>query len=833
MPPRIPDSEFNFDMDSLGGVSGDENVTASADDADKVSPKEAETIKQLFEEEMVFNGVTEDGEYGIKPMTSEELAARIQGKRYYEGLAEKRQLQRELTREQPALRDLRDSQLSILLTELTDARKNLILNLSRERAKQFVTLIDKPWRYDRLVNAQQGVFETEDLFQRLYQGQDALYDAEIQAQKAKLLEDLSPVQCAMIEAMLEEQWDLFEEEKNQGVLEQKKEQPYPVKEGVDPTNLAEAGWAVIFPAAMAPQRLEAIKEALSELLVHRRKQVCGSDDGICPLLKIYEGEQGYQFGESKAKFLQRHRVGAGVADPDEMPFYVLLVGSPEEIPYEFQYQLDVMRGVGRLDFVNPSDGSDDLDAYAQYAHNVVLSESGTLKLPRKAAFFAVENPGDQATRLSSRYLIQPLLKEESLKAPDPDDDALTWDLTSYIGAGKANRSQLKHLLGGDPAQTPTLLFTASHGMEFTYDPDKPGSAEKQFKYQGALLCQDWPGPNGKLQREHYFAAEDLDPETNLLGMITFFFACYGAGTPREDQFETQAFKRRKEISPYNFIGALPKQLLRHGALAVLGHVERAWGYSFVSPIGSLENLAFVTALQKLLRGEPVGLATDPSFNLRYADMSSELSSDLQNPSQVNPKELAQKWTASNDARGYVVLGDPAVRIPFAQPGEKPTERPSLEMPAATAFVAEEKKSTPSAAEEHPIGKRSAAVAAVNFGLRDQVSGLTGSLRKFTDQLADALEKAATDITTLEVKTYTTDDLTAITTQSEGNARLRARTHIDFDGDIKVFVPERAEGGVDQALWAIHQDMVREAQANRAQFLQAMAEMATNLLKNLT
>jgi hypothetical protein len=177
----------------------------------------------------------------------------------------------------------------------------------------------------------------------------------------------------------------------------------------------------------------------------------------------------------------------------------------------------------------------------------------------------------------------------------------------------------------------------------------------------------------------------------------------------------------------------------------------------------------------------------------------------------------------------VVLGDPAVRIPFAHPGETPTGRPAPETPAATAFSAEEKKlATPSGSvvEEPPD------VAAVNFGLRDQVSGLTGSLRTFTDQLADALSKAATDITTLEVKTYTTDDLTGVTAQSEGNAQLRALTHIDFDGDIKVFVPGRAEGGVDQDLWDIHQEMVREAQANRAQFLQAMAEMATNLLNNL-
>jgi hypothetical protein len=121
---------------------------------------------------------------------------------------------------------------------------------------------------------------------------------------------------------------------------------------------------------------------------------------------------------------------------------------------------------------------------------------------------------------------------------------------------------------------------------------------------------------------------------------------------------------------------------------------------------------------------------------------------------------------------------------------------------------------------------------VAFGLRDQLSDLTGSVKRFTDQLATALAKAATDIMTLEVKTYTTDDLDAVAQGGEGQAKLRAFTCIAFDGDMQVYVPEET-GAVDQQLWEIHLQTVREAQANRAQFLGTMAEMATNLLKSMT
>ena len=62
----------------------------------------------------------------------------------------------------------------------------------------------------------------------------------------------------------------------------------------------------------------------------------------------------------------------------------------------------------------------------------------------------------------------------------------------------------------------------------------------------------------------------------------------------------------------------------------------------------------------------------------------------------------------------------------------------------------------------------------------------------------------------------------------GQLRLRALTRIAFDGDTQICVPEK-DNAIDHDLWQIHLEMVKEAQANRTQFLAAMAEMATKLV----
>ena len=122
-----------------------------------------------------------------------------------------------------------------------------------------------------------------------------------------------------------------------------------------------------------------------------------------------------------------------------------------------------------------------------------------------------------------------------------------------------------------------------------------------------------------------------------------------------------------EIAGRPFGAKLPKRLLSHpagSALAVVGHVERAWGYSIVTPTAGPQLLPFANAIGGILSGIPVGHAVK-DFNERYAILSTELSGLLEEiglGAKVPDDQLAQAWVERNDAQNYVVLGDPAVRL---------------------------------------------------------------------------------------------------------------------------------------------------------------------------
>ena len=447
-----------------------------------------------------------------------------------------------------------------------------------------------------------------------------------------------------------------------------KNQFYAVQEGIDPSDLAQTGWGMILPFATddaAKTRQAEILAALAPLRDLRRGQASRIKESY---YREFVGPSAYRPNESKRDFLVRNHASPGSpADPEKLPYYLMIVGGPEEISYRFQYQLDVEYAVGRLWF-------ETIAEYAQYARSVVLAETGTGAPGRTVRLFGVRNSDDPATQLSADHLIRPLTEIIRAKASHPESTT-PWDVATVL-AEEATKARLGQFLGG--SETPAFLMTASHGMGFD------NNDIRQIDHQGALLCQDWPGPlrsapNRPISEDVYFAAQDVPDSAQLGGMVAFFFACYGAGTPKLDDFPDITIGNRAQIAPHSFLARLPQRMLGHpngGALAVIGHVERAWGYSFQWP-GAGEQLgAFQGMMTRLLSGYPIGAATE-FLNQRYAALSVELGEALSEEKfgNIDEDNLAGLWISNNDARSYVIIGDPAVRVGGTRNPNRPVAGP--------------------------------------------------------------------------------------------------------------------------------------------------------------
>jgi len=149
-------------------------------------------------------------------------------------------------------------------------------------------------------------------------------------------------------------------------------------------------------------------------------------------------------------------------------------------------------------------------------------------------------------------------------------------------------------------------------------------------------------------------------------MIAVLFACFGGGTPAKDEFLPPESGARRTLAAEPFVARLPQAMLTRGAAAVVGHVERAWSWSFQWPGAGRQTNVFQSVLNALAAGRRVGAAVG-YLNSRYAEIAVELNEALRQRRYGlnNDDEVAGLWTAQTDARNYVVLGDPAVHFELA------------------------------------------------------------------------------------------------------------------------------------------------------------------------
>jgi len=131
------------------------------------------------------------------------------------------------------------------------------------------------------------------------------------------------------------------------------------------------------------------------------------------------------------------------------------------------------------------------------------------------------------------------------------------------------------------ADTPAVLSRPRHGMAFLARTEE--THPLQLKQQGALLCQMAWTQRGKTRITPTCISRGMTcRRRRMLRLCVFFFACYGCGTPQNDDFAASSFLNgARGLAPHAFwLGCRASvEPPKGGALACSRTSTRAWGYA--------------------------------------------------------------------------------------------------------------------------------------------------------------------------------------------------------------------------------------------------------------
>lgn len=335
-----------------------------------------------------------------------------------------------------------------------------------------------------------------------------------------------------------------------------------------------------------------------------------------------------------------------------LPYYLLICGSPAEVPWRLQYALNTNHCVGRLDL-------DDLgleryvDALIDRWETPDATRGGVRA--GEAVLWSVAHGGSDITELMRDSISAPL---HSKLTSDPD----VGERAVFLTDDDASAGRLAQALGD---RKPALVVTTSHGQ--TGPPDDLPLMAKRL---GMLVDQQYTTFDGSLPKGHFH------PE----GAIWYSHACCSAGSDAESSFvelfgpDTGAGRVLRSVSALGSLTApLPRSLLgaEQPIRAFVGHVEPTFDWTLRQPF----NRQHLTA--PLLHGlydqlysddvpTPVGYCLREWFGvtggllLRLEEARAAF-----NRGANNSDLLLWSNLAARDIVSTVVLGDPAVTLPAA------------------------------------------------------------------------------------------------------------------------------------------------------------------------
>ncbi|MCB9763568.1 MAG: CHAT domain-containing protein [Alphaproteobacteria bacterium] len=414
----------------------------------------------------------------------------------------------------------------------------------------------------------------------------------------------------------------------------------------DPNDLSKQRWGVVIPEGG-----EALLEA------------------IAPLVKLREAQQGAQAVVYRAPAqlddpaAWRDRAYLGDGRPlGERPRYLLLLGGADRLSLDLQRVLSGQAFVGRLGFDDPA-------ACRTYAEKVARWTDEAPLAPG----LRMHTVHDMSRGIQQMHdgLIQPTLKrfaaqKEALGLADlkVEGDRFAPDPAALLKAAAAGAGE--------------VLVTASQGLGAP-SAGWSGVAEQRLK-QGALLF----GARGPLAPDA-LGATPFHPGGAWLNL-----ACFGAATPAETAYrpwlrqlaangayrgDVEAVDRSQPVDGRAFFSSTALSALANpdGPLAVIGHADLTWTFAILDETDgrTYRSDRFEPLLEGLVRGHRFGAAAGTVLDA-WRDVSTRLTTDLQAEARArdlgeafagDPIRRARLWMLLHDLAGYVLLGDPAARLP--------------------------------------------------------------------------------------------------------------------------------------------------------------------------
>lgn len=422
----------------------------------------------------------------------------------------------------------------------------------------------------------------------------------------------------------------------------------------DPQNLAHQGWGLV--VSDNHPRTEELLAILSPLK-HARAEQQGRE------VTVYRVPAGLN-AERSAQWLRDVYWNPDIPR-ETRPRYLLILGDLDSVSLEFQQIVGATVFIGRVAFST-------IEEYSTYVQKVLRWENQPSHLTSGRALFFTAQDGSRATSTGKRLLMAPLL--DSCRENQNKGLVAPADLISlpYEYGQTDPRTPLLTALSDEH---PSLFFSLSHGL----GPPRGGfdSPEERRALQGAL-CFD----SGKFLR-----GDDLLGKTFLPGGIWFMVACFGGATPASSSYyrwlkvlrQHCAYREAAEIvleglprpGEPPFIAALPRAALANprGPLAVVAHADLAWSCAF-DDLGATRSRAdrFTGVVNGVLKSNRIGTAFHDLYRF-FSETNTELTTRYDADAPPSERdwivERSRLWMLRNDLAGYLLLGDPAVRLPLA------------------------------------------------------------------------------------------------------------------------------------------------------------------------